>query len=83
MTKDALRAALSGMPYGSVRVRATFMLTRKSQADAGRRLGVSQSLISQIATGRREATEREQKALARFFGLDSADLFGVREGATV
>lgn len=81
MTKDELRGALSGMPAGPVRLRAAFMLTRKPQADAGRRLGLSQPTISQIATGRREATERERRALARFFGLEVADLFGESEQA--
>lgn len=76
MTKDDLRAALSGMPAGAMRVRAAFMLTRKSQADAGRRLRCSQSLISQIATGRRDASPDERRALARFFGLAVEDLFG-------
>ena len=76
MTRDELRGALSGLPAGHLRVRTAFMLTRKSQANAGRRLGVSQSLISQIATGHREASDDERRALARFLGLEVTDLFG-------
>lgn len=74
MTRDELRSALSGLP-GHLRVRTAFMLSGKSQVRAGKRLGVSQSLISQIATGTRQVSADEQRALARFFGLDVEDLF--------
>lgn len=75
MTCDELRTALAAVPVEQ-RLRAAFALTGRSQYDAGRRIGLSQPTISQIATGKREASEAERRGLARFFGLDVVELFG-------
>lgn len=78
MLKNAndIRAALSGVPYGHLRIRVALSLSGKRQTVVAKRLGISQGTLSQIVNGNRPVSSDERRPIARALGLDVADLFG-------
>lgn len=73
---NEIRAALAGIPPGHLRVRVALDLTGKRQTAVAKRVGISQSTLSQIVNGNRPVAADERRPLARALGLDVADLFG-------
>lgn len=76
--KDALR----GVPV-SRRLAVVFALrTDLKQQDVADKAGMTESMFSRVASGRRDASDHERRAIAKAIGLPVADLFGEAVEAT-
>jgi transcriptional regulator with XRE-family HTH domain len=84
LSKAALADALERIPLGAQanRLNMAFVLTGQQKQRAAVKVGISNGRFSQICNGVVPASEDEQKALAKHFGVPVSILFpDARESA--